>query len=520
MTYKPFGWDQDDPESFRPLELNRTVERGRAPHAGDIHNLATAFDATGDYDMGRDGRPPLAPERLFGAIERFQTRENLEVDGVMEPGGPTVTRLNARLPEAMERPAPVLRQSRPTPADGDDPTFDDTFRALRESGRPPIISRDFDGAVEVGRRAEPELRRDEPTPLAATRSPPGARNEAPPGRPLLPGEPEPASRSDMPEPAQVLLTDLERASSDDEVATRVAIAPAILPIVLPFVLRAAAQATPWAVRALPHIQRAIQAGRAAVTVGRAAASQTGASTEAVQSGASRPDETPAQTNQRLWDHLDRAFAGMSQRAAATAVGDGLRALEARAAGNDTDNRGTPLTIRRIRRAVEICNEVFHEDLGDELADRIEHTGGSRNDDRYLPEQRIFRRDHPDLMERDRQMDASWHLRRRGEEQLTIGQLRERRPPDAGFNSQRGRASGNPIRYERGAETDIANVIGAAFRAYVSRNYPDTEEGERNFERDMRRMCRGIGRAIRRLDDGGNSGQPPAQSTREMTDMLY
>lgn len=530
MTYKPFGWDQDDPESFRPLELNRTVERGRAPHAGDIHNLATAFDATGDYDMGRDGRPPLVPERLFGAIERFQARENLDVDGVMEPGGPTVTRLNALQPEAMDRPTPTVRQAGPPARGDDDPTFDDAFRALREAGRPPIIGPDFDGAVEVGRRAHPEPRRDEPTPLAATASPPGARAETPPGHPLLPGEPEPASRSDMPEPALILLTDLERAGSDDEVETRVAVAPAILPIVLPFVLRAAAQATPWAVRALPHIQRAIQAGRAVMTVGRTATSVTADSRDlarvdqaasAPAAPAGNPDQTEdrnAETSRTLWADLERAFAGVAPGAVEDAVAQAIRALEARA---QNDGRGDSKTTSRTRRAIEICEREFASTLDPEVARRVVHTGGGfdRNGN-YRPEQNVRT---PRGINRP---DANWHLleeeefRRFQRGELTIDEIRRSRAPDVGFNNQRGRASGNPIRAERDAMDALADAI-LAFEGFVNRRYPHTPEGDRRFDEDIAAMCRRLARGFTGSGErrrGG--GDPPAQSLRELTDLLY
>lgn len=81
---KGFDDDSFEPDDFKPLELNRDVARGKALHMGDVHNLVDALDDLGFYDKGRQGKPPLAQESLFKAIEDFQADNGLKVDGVIK----------------------------------------------------------------------------------------------------------------------------------------------------------------------------------------------------------------------------------------------------------------------------------------------------------------------------------------------------------------------------------------------------------------------------------------------------
>lgn len=91
---KGFDLHSFEEEAFEPLELNRDVARGKALHMGDVHNLVNALDDLGFYDKGRQGKPPLAQESLFKAIEEFQAGNGLTVDGVINRAGPTLERLN------------------------------------------------------------------------------------------------------------------------------------------------------------------------------------------------------------------------------------------------------------------------------------------------------------------------------------------------------------------------------------------------------------------------------------------
>ncbi len=99
-----FNWTDDDSEDNpAPLDLARDLGRGMPAHRGDLMGVADALDEAGVYDKSRFGNPPLADEHLFKAIERFQDDQGLEVDGLMKPGGPTVTRLNAVLGRRAQR---------------------------------------------------------------------------------------------------------------------------------------------------------------------------------------------------------------------------------------------------------------------------------------------------------------------------------------------------------------------------------------------------------------------------------
>ena len=119
-----FNWTDDDSEHTpAPLDLARDLGRGKLNHRGDVMDVADALDQAGVYDKGRFGNPPLADEHLFKAIERFQDGQGLKVDGLMKPGGPTVTRLNAVLGRRahvadadaapVAAPAPALPQGAP-----------------------------------------------------------------------------------------------------------------------------------------------------------------------------------------------------------------------------------------------------------------------------------------------------------------------------------------------------------------------------------------------------------------------
>lgn len=101
-----FGWEPDDLDGFdfKPLKINKELSRGKAPDWGDLTRVTDALDAVGSYDKGKDGNPPLVIEKLFAAIEDFQQKHGLEVDGVIQPYGPTVNALNETLPRVLPRP--------------------------------------------------------------------------------------------------------------------------------------------------------------------------------------------------------------------------------------------------------------------------------------------------------------------------------------------------------------------------------------------------------------------------------
>lgn len=96
-----------------------------------MRRTKTALASTGDYDADKVGGVDGIPDKcLFTAIEGFQTREGLKIDGLMRPGGETEQRLKdrARLDPGAGRTADP--PSRPTP--GDDQVEADREARLRK----------------------------------------------------------------------------------------------------------------------------------------------------------------------------------------------------------------------------------------------------------------------------------------------------------------------------------------------------------------------------------------------------
>lgn len=153
---RPFGTPPKD--DF--FTLGAPIGPDQPNRREDLIKVETILGNSGDFDLPRRGGPTgfWGPDHE-GAVKAFQTREGLKVDGLLNPGGPTITAMKSRLGGLLSAFTP------PTPSEVDD------HHADRDNGgpgllnlRPPRVTIRRDGPV-------PEL--DEET-LAFNRASAGA----------------------------------------------------------------------------------------------------------------------------------------------------------------------------------------------------------------------------------------------------------------------------------------------------------------------------------------------------------
>lgn len=142
-------WQRRDlPRGADPvgLSLDGSVGRRGRNRRRDVAKVETLLDRTGDLDLDRTG----GPTGYFGSpqedgIRRFQRRNGLKVDGLVNPKGPTLASLLGeaplRRPERRSAPVPTLKPRLPTihnPIGGTERNDDEGegwFGASRAGGR-------------------------------------------------------------------------------------------------------------------------------------------------------------------------------------------------------------------------------------------------------------------------------------------------------------------------------------------------------------------------------------------------
>ncbi|MEO5337229.1 MAG: peptidoglycan-binding protein [Magnetospirillum sp. WYHS-4] len=77
-----------------PLRLKSTLGRPYNVSLDDVVPVKRVLQGLGYYAIPSYGITPYPDEPLFQGIERFQRDNNLRVDGIMKPGGPTESTLN------------------------------------------------------------------------------------------------------------------------------------------------------------------------------------------------------------------------------------------------------------------------------------------------------------------------------------------------------------------------------------------------------------------------------------------
>ena len=76
--------------------LDEPVGAGFPNRQRDVAKVQILLDRAGEIDLGRSGGPTGRFDRNLGrAVRGYQERRGLEVDGLLEPGGPTYRSLLA-----------------------------------------------------------------------------------------------------------------------------------------------------------------------------------------------------------------------------------------------------------------------------------------------------------------------------------------------------------------------------------------------------------------------------------------
>lgn len=86
---------------FAPFRLRRPIGPDSVMDRDDVLNTKRALNALGYFDAPNYGPTPFPDESMIAAVKGFQCRHGLRVDGVMNPDGPTLERINQIL--AMRR---------------------------------------------------------------------------------------------------------------------------------------------------------------------------------------------------------------------------------------------------------------------------------------------------------------------------------------------------------------------------------------------------------------------------------
>lgn len=96
-----FGSEFPPPSRFdlsEPFTLASPVGRGAANSPGDVAKVQAVLGATGDHDLAAtDGPTGHWSPQLDDNVRRFQKRNTLKVDGLLNPGGPTMNAAQRQL---------------------------------------------------------------------------------------------------------------------------------------------------------------------------------------------------------------------------------------------------------------------------------------------------------------------------------------------------------------------------------------------------------------------------------------
>lgn len=77
-----------------PVQLKQLLAGNASADEDDVLNVKQRLNALGHYEVPSYGMTRYPDNRLFDGITSFQREQGLTVDGYMQPGGETETRLN------------------------------------------------------------------------------------------------------------------------------------------------------------------------------------------------------------------------------------------------------------------------------------------------------------------------------------------------------------------------------------------------------------------------------------------
>lgn len=145
------------------FNLKQTMGTNYRADPGDIINMKKALNQVGYYDVPpHRGIDDWTDDAMFNGIRSFQKDNGLKVDGLMRPGGPTETAINA----SMENPANTgSSQSPPSIPGASTPQTSNDPYGQRPLWKWPGIWLN-EKQREIDRQKEEERRRTNPTPPA------------------------------------------------------------------------------------------------------------------------------------------------------------------------------------------------------------------------------------------------------------------------------------------------------------------------------------------------------------------
>lgn len=81
-------------QKFAPLQLKQLLAGNASADEDDVLKVKQRLNVLGHYEVPSYGMTRYPDSRLFDGITSFQREQGLTVDGYMQPGGETETRLN------------------------------------------------------------------------------------------------------------------------------------------------------------------------------------------------------------------------------------------------------------------------------------------------------------------------------------------------------------------------------------------------------------------------------------------
>ncbi len=91
------------------ITIKKPLQRDGSADLDDVFTVKNALLDTGHFEVPDYGLTPYPDEALFKAIEGFQKKKGLKVDGVIRPMGETLSSLNEELDEDDPGRSPIIR---------------------------------------------------------------------------------------------------------------------------------------------------------------------------------------------------------------------------------------------------------------------------------------------------------------------------------------------------------------------------------------------------------------------------
>jgi hypothetical protein len=117
--------NKDNHLMFNPLKLKKRINPLASNDLDDVIVTKRSLSRIGQYELPEYGLTSYPDEKMFDGIRSFQRQQNLKVDGIIEPDGPTLRHLGhaaSQLKSAVSTSAfqkAASKSSGPTPAECD-----------------------------------------------------------------------------------------------------------------------------------------------------------------------------------------------------------------------------------------------------------------------------------------------------------------------------------------------------------------------------------------------------------------